>query len=637
MLISKIEVTSRLLPNHSFSPAVSRVAVKSRILHNDVPVTDWSAAPSSVSPSPFPASIRFALLSLAIHCVAHTYYQTAFPTTYYVPKQPVEIVHDDSVYVADKLPAELHFTESETRLKVEQVHKSLPMLGTAYVKPWSRVRDAVDLFDEYQWDDAPPLLSQPHDAVNVKRVENFRTTTPSPVITLTAEQASPKSTAVNQYSPTCPDPEPTEEQIAKWRKKYTTIKDGHAVFKKPSVRDLRMRRFQSTSHLNYKFKRVGDGTSPWAFEDGLKCEDLEEEQIQRQDPDQERNRAVDITGNFQSAPKCTQVRSNKLDQLIDDYNKQVRSDLNRESTQLEVDWWEQRLAREFRLEFEKERNRADVRFEQWRREALKLKNNEDFKHWHEVLELSPPPSWGMTRSAYRPEPRGKFRVVKNTRKGFVQSTWFDYVFDGPEIKQQPIAKVANAVAMKKTARARKNFHVTLEIIFDPAKRQAKAREEGIKVKSMQKREQRANKEIIRAQRIDGLFDPRMLSPKDIYQILEHGGSYVVLPGRTSNTLELILVDTESDPERRGVLDGLNGYASDDVVLAQLEMRMKKDAVAEIDSKNFTQGRRNRDVKTANEQLSRRFAQAEVVHFGDPENFRQQIIARISLSEGEQDL
>jgi len=225
------------------------------------------------------------------------------------------------------------------------------------------------------------------------------------------------------------------------------------------------------------------------FEDGLNCTDLEEEKLQREDPDQNQNRAVDITDDFQSAPKCNQVRSKKLDQLIDDYNKQMRPDLNRESTQLEVDWWEQRLAREFRLDFEKERNHAEVRFEQWRREALKLKNNEDFKHWHEVLELSPPPSWGMTRSAYRPEPRGKFRVVKNTRKGFVQGMWFDYVFDGPEAKQQPSAKVANAVALKKTASARKKFHVTLEILFNPSRRHAKAREEGIKVKSMRKREQ----------------------------------------------------------------------------------------------------------------------------------------------------
>jgi hypothetical protein len=76
----------------------------------------------------------------------------------------------------------------------------------------------------------------------------------------------------------------------------------------------------------------------------------------------------------------------------------------------------------------------------------------------------------------------------------------------------------------------------------------------------------------------------MLSPKYIHQILEQGGSYVVLPGRTKNTLELVSIQGEID--------------------------------------------------SAHAHLYRRFALAEVVHFGDPEKLREQIIDRVSLNKGE---
>jgi hypothetical protein len=79
-----------------------------------------------------------------------------------------------------------------------------------------------------------------------------------------------------------------------------------------------------------------------------------------------------------------------------------------------------------------------VQFEQWRREAFKLKNHQEFKHWHDLLESTPPPSWGKTQSAGRPEPRGKFRVSR-TKRTFAQVNWFDHVFDALGLKEQPRA------------------------------------------------------------------------------------------------------------------------------------------------------------------------------------------------------
>ncbi len=58
---------------------------------------------------------------------------------------------------------------------------SRPLLNTTYVRPWSRVRDARDIFDEYEWENAPLFLSKPHSAVSVKRKEDFRTISPSSV------------------------------------------------------------------------------------------------------------------------------------------------------------------------------------------------------------------------------------------------------------------------------------------------------------------------------------------------------------------------------------------------------------------------------------------------------------------------
>ncbi len=426
----------------------------------------------------------------------------------------------------------------------------------------------------------------------------------------------------------------------KWRKKYLT-KDGNR-FKSLSNRDLGLRRFQSTSHLNYKFKRTGEGTAPYTFEDGLSCEDIEEERLQREDSDQNRNRAVDITEDFPSAPKLAQVRPAKLDQLIIDYNKQanVRDFM---ATQSETDWWEIQLACAFRLDFEKERNHADTQFEQWRREAQKLRNNEDFRHWYDVLDKSPLPSWSMTRSAYGPEPRGKFCVVSKTSRQFAHpSNWFDHVFKAPKIKEKPNKKAIEKFVGTLSKKDQVKYAPIVKMIYgEEGTNPAIVPEKGIKMKSQDRAVQRLMRKFEKYQQNGGhLYDPAKLRMPDIDLILKRGGSYVVLPPeREGLALELIpvVVENGNNPKLRGLLDGLSGNSSDDIILSEVEMQAKRDARDVIDAKKLPRGRRNRDVQTEFGAISKRFALAEVVHFGGPENFQERIAEQVSLNKDEESL
>lgn len=594
---------------------------------------------------------------------------------------------------------------------------SCPLLDTAYVKPWSRVRNASDLFDEYdKWDggldsDAPLFIWQPHSAVKVSREDDFRITEPLPCRSFIGPGPRPPE----NFSGNNPTPvvmigdvpvlrdlyhrdwssefvpkhtskhkdqrdrdeffEPTEEQLTRWRKKYTTTTDdGKAVFKKPDERERGLCRFQSISHENYTFKHIGDKPAPYASEDGLYVDD--DEQIQREDPDEkvEDKKEIHLSGGFAESPMPLQVRSRKLDQLIEDYNKHTQVEaphtrllslkrfrrINQTShvgelftekvapgtknagpTKQETDWWEKRLASAFQLDFEKQRKYADTEFEHWRREAEKLKNDEDFNHWYDVLKESRPPSWGMIRSAYRPEPRGKFYVVDadDTEAIFDERHWFDYVYDGPKIEKLPDKKAMREFINNKPEKKRRKCSWLMTFIYNPERKHAVAREKGIKMKSIDRDIQRLKKEFEEHQQNGGrLFDARKLSPKDLHQILEYGGSYIVLPGERKDVIDIHRIDVDpAKLTRIGLLAGLSGHDSEDEWLGGLQMQMFKDIVAEIDQRKLTTGKRNRAISAARKRLDERFTAAEVHHFGEPEAFREQIRDQMNLKKDEENL
>jgi hypothetical protein len=308
----------------------------------------------------------------------------------------------------------------------------------------------------------------------------------------------------------------------------------------------------------------------------------------------------------------------------------------------EINWWETRLTNAFRIDFEKERERADVQFEQWRREALKLKKHEDFNHWHDVLDTTPFPSDVMRQIRYSPEPpRGKFKVVdKTTRQFAYPGNWFDHVFEGPKIKEKPNKRAMEKFVSTLPKKDQVKYAPLIGALYgDEGTNTAIAREKGIKMKSQDKAVQRLMKKFEKYQQNGGhLYDPTKLSMRDIDRILNFGGIYVVLPPKRDGlALELIPVESETNPARLGLLDGLSGNSSDDIILSEVEMQAKRDARDAIDAKKLPRGRRNRDVQAAFASITKRFTLAEVIHFSDPEQVQERIAEQVSLNKDEESL
>jgi hypothetical protein len=137
------------------------------------------------------------------------------------------------------------------------------------------------------------------------------------------------------------------------------------------------------------------------------------------------------------------------------------------------------------------------------------------------------------------------KIGKGSGSAIHPDSWFDHVFEGPRLKEQPSKKAVEAVASQKSKKARARFQMTTEIIFNPGARAVAAKKKGIKEKSMQRAEQRAKKEIKQYQQNgDRLFYASKLSQKDLYSILEQGGTYIVLPAEEKDKIEIHQVDVE---------------------------------------------------------------------------------------------
>ena len=543
--------------------------------------------------------------------------------------------------------------------------------------------------------------------------------------------------------------DPTEEQLARWRKRYTkTGKDGKTTFKK-----VIPPRFQSTQH-DSAFRKNTDFDSVIAiyredsegklakieesfFEEGNDIRDLAEEmswlaeapptsidlaletdettetqEMIQSNIDQLKRRVEESTARTQAIVAAYEDDSRLTDEelkrkyslsgemkikrikryfvdkpilermtseavpltpiIVNRAGKTVRvpiliaAPLHIKKTN--QDEWEARLARASQKEFEARCLRDDVEFESWRREAERQqrwqisyrfkagtwqtaegsdRRRYDDATWHDLLTgnktlaipPTPPPSWERKRHSYKPEVEG-LKLGKGSGSVIHPDSWFDHVFDGPRSKDGQLnKKAAEAVAGEKSKKTRARFQMTTEIIFNPSARAAAAKKKGIKEKSMQRAEQRAKKEIEQYRQNGArLFRAANLSQKDLYIILEHGGSFIVLPGDKKDAIEMHRVDVQPrSASFQGLLDGMQGYKFEDEWLGGLRMDLYRAGVQEINNKNLVTSKRNRALKGLQHRLDTKFAKAEVIHFGDPESLRERIGNQALLKKDDESL